>query len=72
MLISISQIVETVDQLPKISPMKTPKKNDLNRNPEGTDLNTSLRTSDESDGEEGHIELNSHQFYYLFVDHPDM
>ena len=58
----MDQIVETVDQLPQISLMNTPKKNNPNRNEEAIDSNTPLRTTDESEGKQSHIELNPYQF----------
>ena len=66
---SINHIIETVDKLPKISQMETPKKNNSIRNPETANHNSPISTSDESGSEEDQIQLILLQFSQLFVNH---
>lgn len=67
---SINHIIETVDQLPQISKVNKPKKNNSIRNPEAADPNSPVSTSDKSESEYNQIELIQRQFFHLFVKHP--
>ena len=67
---SINHIIETVDQLPQISQVNIPNKNNSIRNPEAADPNSPVSTSDKSESEYNQIELIQRQFFHLFVNHP--
>ena len=67
---SINHIIETVDQLPQISKVNIPNKNNSIRNPEAADPNSPVSTSDKSESEYNQIELIQRQFFHLFVNHP--
>ena len=67
---SINHIIETVDQLPQISQVNIPNKNNSIRNPEAADPNSPVSTGDKSESEYNQIELIQRQFFYLFVNHP--